>query len=112
MAGRLHTPAAVYLPGVEAEQVRASHDRAIRELQASPLARASIVADVELPDATEIPIRHGLGRPARALISAARGASSTGRIEEVRSSEYNRSKVIALKATGWGATITVDVVLL
>ena len=94
-----------------AERARREHDEAIRELQASPLFPARIVRDVSMPDATNVIMQHGFGRPVVAIVGAPRGASTSGRIEEIRATGYDRSKVIVLKATGWGATITADVVL-
>jgi hypothetical protein len=95
-------------------------DRVLRELReevdrlaALPAAGAVVVADVELADGKETPVPHGLGRPARwARESCVRGASSTGRVEEVRSDAYDRAQFVVLKATGWGATITCDLAVL
>jgi hypothetical protein len=38
-----------------------------------------------------------------------RDATATGRIVEVRSADYDRAQYVVLKATGHGATITVDI---
>ena len=90
-----------------AETTRRTHEACILELQASG---PRVIADVELADGVERPIAHKLGRkPVFVTTSPPRGASTSGRIEEVRSGSYDRAQVVVLKATGWGATITVDV---
>jgi hypothetical protein len=105
----LATPTTPRLEG-DQEIVRREHEKAIRELQGLPAMQTRIIADVSLADATATPVAHGLGRAPRMLIvSPPRGPSTSGRIEEIRSSTYDRTKVIALKATGFGATVTVDI---
>jgi hypothetical protein len=102
--------AAIALEG-DAERVRRNHAEAIAELQASPLWRVRIV-EVTLADGVETTVAHGLGRAPRMLwISPPRGATSTGRIDEIRGGT-RRADVVVLKATGWGATITVDVAVI
>lgn len=104
---RLAAPSTPRLEG-SAEVVRREHERAIRELQALPTADVAIISDISLVDGVETPVAHRLGRLPRMLsVSPPRGASSTGRIEEVRTGD--RTQVVTLKATGWGATITVDI---
>lgn len=94
----------------DAERVRREHEQAIRALQDLPGTATRIINDVGLTDGVETPIAHGLGRVPRMVTpSPPRGPSSTGRIEEVRSSSHDRTKFVVLKASGWGATITVDV---
>lgn len=94
----------------ELEKIRRNLVDVLREEQAR---RPKYVYDVELADGVNTPIAHRLGRPAFVTPSPVRGASSTGRIEEVRDSDvtriYPRAQFVVLKATGWGATITVDV---
>lgn len=92
-----------------AETVRRTHERAINELQALPAASAQIISDVTLPDATVVQVPHGLGRrPRIVLVSPPRNATSAGRIDEIRDGNADRSKFVVLKATGFTATITVD----
>lgn len=92
------------------ERVRRNHAEAIVELQKGPCASTRILTDVELQDGVTTKIPHTLGRkPLMTIVSPARGAVSSGRIEEVRDGSYDRGQYIALKATGWGATITVDI---
>lgn len=113
MAKRFHAPAATRLDDPSAEQVRQSVDRRIRELEAAPATSMVVVPGVELEDGIETPIPHGLGRAPRWVReSAPRGPSATGRVEEVRSTSHDRTRYLVLKATGWGATITVDVAVM
>jgi hypothetical protein len=99
----------VRLDDDKAERVRRNHGDAIAELQRMRAALATLKKDVVLADGVPTPIAHGLGRPAFATHTPPRGAVSTGRIEEVRDGSHNRDQYVVLKATGWGATITVDV---
>ncbi len=81
----------------------------VREIQNRPILGANVVT-VELVDSVPTPVVHGLGRtPKMAFVSPPRGAVSTGRIDEIRSSSNNRTQTLVLTATGYGATITVDV---
>jgi hypothetical protein len=94
------------------ERIRRNLVEAIRELQLMPGATARHIKDVELASGVNTPIAHKLGRPVFVTVSPVRGPSSTGRIEEVRDTDvtriYPRSEFVVLVATGWGATITVD----
>lgn len=103
----------IRLPEPAAEQARQEHAAAIRELQDLPAAAARVIAGVELEDGVVTPVAHGLGRPpAFVQASCPRNPSTSGRIEEVRAGDHDRSRVVALEANGWGATITVDVLVL
>ena len=82
---------------------------AVRELQVARQSTGKLIKDVDLADATDTVIQHGLGRAAVLVVSPPRGASTSGRIEETRSDAYDRSKVSVLQANGYGATVTVDV---
>jgi hypothetical protein len=106
-------PLDIRLDDHKSEQVRRSHHDAIVEQQGLPFSSARVISDVSLADGVVTPVSHGLGRlPLWVRESCVRGAASTGRIEEVRDGSVDRRKQIALKATGWGATVTVDVVVL
>lgn len=110
---RLSAPHTPELDDDKAELVRLEHERKILELQGQPLVGARALRDVQLADAVATPVAHGLGREATVLVSPPRGASSTGRITEVRATGGpDRSKFVVLQANGWGATITVDLVVL
>lgn len=106
----MKTLLALRLEDEQTERVRLSHADAIRELQGLPVLGARVVT-ASLADgiATEVP--HGLGRAPRFIAqSIVRGATSTGRIVETRSGSSDRSKVVVLTASGWGATIELEVV--
>lgn len=110
MALPLKDPRTPRLEDPNAERARRRQAEAILELQSKPGASERIIADVSLADTIETPIAHGLGRaPSFVHVSAPRGAVTTGHVEEVRSNSVDRTKTITLKASGWGATITVDV---
>lgn len=94
-----------------AETARRAHEECILEIQRQPGVGARVIAGVELADGVERPIAHKLGRaPVFVRESCPRGAFSTGRVEEIRSTN-DRAQTIILKATGWGGTITVDVLV-
>ena len=97
----------VVLADPKAEQVRQHVNGKLRELgdreQVVPL------GEVVLPDNTTIRVGHPLGRyPKLVLWSPPRGASTAGILTEVRDG-IDRSKFVAFKATGFGATIRVDI---
>lgn len=101
------------LDDAKAEAVRRDHQRAIEELQSLPAATLRVIQGIELADATAVAVPHGLGRPPLWVkASDPRNPSTSGRIEEVRSSSTDRSKYVTLMASGWGATITVDVAVI
>jgi hypothetical protein len=108
---RLRKPLDVALPDVRSERVRRAHAEAIEELQGVPLVAAALIKDVSLADATDTPIAHGQGRPVLVFVSPVRGASTSGRVTETRSATYDRSKFVVLRATGFGATVTVDLLV-
>ncbi len=108
---RLRKPLGVVIPGVGPESTRRDHAEAIRELQRSKLVAAKLIKDIELADATDTPIAHGQGRPVLVFVSPVRGASTSGRVTETRSATYDRSKFVVLRATGFGATVTVDLLV-
>ncbi len=101
----------IKLADEQVERVRRNHHDAIEELRGQALAGARIIRDVSLANAVVTPIAHKLGRPVMVFVSAIRGASTSGRIEEVRDGTYDRSQYITLEATGYGATITVDLLV-
>lgn len=77
-----------------------------------PAASMKFIPDVELRDGIETPVAHGLGRRAAYVSeSCVSGAASSGWIEWVRTptKPADASKYVVLKASGYGATITVTV---
>ncbi len=111
------------LADVDAERARRRIVECIVELQSATFVRGRIVANVSLAAGVATadslltifrslatPIAHKLGRaPVWVSPSAPRGPVSAGFIEEVLSGSNDRAETIILKATGYGATITVDV---
>lgn len=109
---RLVAPITPQLAG-DAEQVRRVLVDKVIELQRVALDVPDVIANVVLSDGAVTLIPHKLGRAPRWVReSCPRGALTTGRVEEVRSGGYDRSKYVALQATGWGAPITVDVAVM
>lgn len=104
-------PTARRLSDPDAEKVRQEHAQVLREITSHPVMQTKVIPDVSLPDATVVQVAHGLGRaPSIVKISTPRGAASAGYINELRDgTSGDRSKTIALKASGYGATITVDI---
>lgn len=101
---------AAVLPDELLERVRSNIVGAIAELQRIRIVRAAVLEDVELADGVEMQVSHTLGRRALVFVSAVRGATTTGRIDEIRD-EVDRTKFVKLKASGFGATITVDLLV-
>ncbi len=96
-----------------AEHARRVHEECILELQKQPASSLKVIESVELEDGVDRPIAHKLGRKPQWLqVSCVRGALNAGRVEEIRSGSYNREQVAVLRATGFGATVTVDVLVL
>jgi hypothetical protein len=93
-----------------AEAHRRVTEECLREIQISPGARSRVLADVVLADGIVTPVAHKLGRtPIWVKESCVRGAVATGRVEEVRDGSHDRTRVVALRAVGYGGPITVDV---
>lgn len=86
------------------DEVRASIAAAVDDRILSRL----LIEAVPLVDATARRIKHGLGRKVTVRTSPPRGATSSGRIVESVDGADSRNYVV-LTATGYGATITVDV---
>lgn len=107
----MNAPSTPQLEG-DAEICRREFERKIVELQQARMLSAVIVENVKLADGVPTPIAHGLGRPAIAFLSPVRGAVSNGRIDDVRNGTVDRRKYVNLTASGYGATVYVDVVLL
>lgn len=107
---RISKPDDLRLNDDVAERVRRSHAQAIHELQDAPASSLLLIAGVTLAEGVATQVPHGLGRvPTFVRESTPRGAVSAGRIDEIRDGSVDRAKFVLLKATGYGATITVDV---
>ena len=97
----------------DADRSRRVTEDCIGELQGLPGSGIRVLKDISLADSVATPIAHKLGRPAQWVqASCVRGALNAGRIEETRSSSHNRQQVVVLTATGFGATVVVDVLVL
>lgn len=109
-----HTkPDDIKLDDDAAERVRRSHAQAISNLQTMPSASMVVIPNVSLADTVATPVAHTLGRaPTFVRESTPRGAVSAGRIDEIRDNSVDRTRFVLLKATGFGATITVDIQVL
>lgn len=96
-----------------AERARRAHEDRLNELQSLPLANSRVIKDVTLASGTNTPVPHGMGRRVSVLCSPPRGGSSTGRIQEVRTlgATYDPRHYVVMLATGWGASIDVDLVV-
>ena len=96
-------PARVVVQDEGVNRALADHSRAIGELADENLPHS--VVEANLPDATAVKVRHGLGRPFKFFsVSSPMGATATGRIVRTVGDDSNH---VVLTATGHGATITV-----
>lgn len=116
MAGRRLKPALVVtLADKQSERARRNHEERIDELQEVEIVRGRLFREVELPNATDAPIHHALGRIATAIPGAPYskdGAETTGGILRDRTrlvTEYDPRQYTVLRASGWGTTMYVDV---
>jgi hypothetical protein len=94
---------------VDLERIRRNHHEAIVELQRLPV--LAVLKDIKLLDGVDTHIAHRQGHAVTAFYSAIRNAVSNGRIDEIRSG-VDLSKFIVLRATGYGSTVFVDVLVL
>lgn len=109
MSRRSIQPLDIRLDDEKAERARRNLDDRVKQLAI----RGALVplGEVSLADGVTLQLAHRLGRvPTMVVLSPPRGAVTSGRIEEIRTGD--RSKSLRLKATGWGATIQVDVAVL
>lgn len=109
---RLARPTSQRHSDEETEALRRTLLDAIQDLQGAALSIPEIVAGVSLPDGQVITVAHKLGRSPRWVqASIPRGPVAAGYIEEIRDTA-DRTRYVALRATGYGATITVDLAVL
>lgn len=104
-----------------ADRVAAATAQSIHELQLLPAAGIRVVSDVELADATNVYVAHKLGRrPGCVIVSAVRGALSAGVIRDVSDGKLtgvfagpvDRDRYVVLRADGYGAPISVDLMVM
>lgn len=113
---RFHPPERLKLEDKTAERVRHSHDEAIRELQDVPLLGGKLIENVEIPDATSVPVFHGLGRLPRVFVSPPR-FKSTPTVGVIRdrsrlttvTPKYDPTQYVVLHGQGFGVSAYVDV---
>ncbi len=92
------------------DQVSRSHADAIRELQGLAVAQLRVISNVALVNGVATPIAHRLGRaPTMVIVSPARGAATAGAVIEPAGVAVDRTRFVILTATGFGATVNVDV---
>lgn len=108
MTRRGQNPLQIHHADQAVDRTRREYEQKLRELDRQSR-KQTLLRDVELEDAKETPVAHGLGRRVSVFLSPPRGATTSGRVEEVRSATLDPRRFVVLKATGWGATITVDV---
>ncbi len=77
---------------------------------AVPILESVILADEELVDNVTRNLLHGLGRPWRGwVVTNLEGATTTGRVVHITGED--KSRYLRLRANGWGATITVSLLV-
>lgn len=88
-------------------------DQGTNRATAIGLSGARHIADTALANASVVRLKHGLGSKLRGwMVTDLRGASTSGRVERVLTDGTGTAddgEDLWLKATGWGATITVRV---
>lgn len=96
-----------------ADRVRRSVSAAIDELQRMKAAATDVIQNQTLPSGVVVLVPHKLGRaPLIVLVSPPRGPLTPGMVEEivdVATGNPDRAKYVALRASGMGATVVVDV---
>lgn len=100
-----------------AERVRRNQNERIAEIQKSVGFGLRVIRDVTLADDVPTPVPHGMGRAVSVIVSPPRrtglGATAPlvrrvdGTFEDLIKADP--SKFVTLLASGWGASIVVDV---
>lgn len=108
----LRTPTQPRQDDPKVERAFKDQARTVDTIAAAPGVNMAVLGAFELADGVETPIPHKLGKvPSAAWASFVRGPVTVGMIEEVTSSSWDRAKYLTLKASGYGATVTVVVVV-
>lgn len=106
MGLRVRVPALVVTGVALADKLMGDILGALRAIVADTR-RDVVIRGVPLPDAVEVTVPHGLGYGYEHVsVSPPVGGSTTGRIQIV--GPINGAQHVMLLATGWGATVTVD----
>ncbi len=100
-------PYKIHLDDSKTDQAMEDHRRVLQDmLRTLPV----VIKDVELANGTRTVVKHGLGRKYTSVFaSPVRGATATGRI--VEDVATNKDREIWLTATGFGAAVTVDLLV-
>ena len=108
----IRTPGQPRQDDPKVERALQDHRATIDKVAAQPGVGMVVLGAVELADGVETPVPHKLGKaPGAVWHSAVRGSVTAGCIEDVRTGGYDRAKFVTLKASGYGATVTVDVIV-
>lgn len=103
---RVRVPTPGQLGSNLVEQLMRQVIDALREIVLQ-VRRDVVIRGVVLPDATTVTVQHGLGYGYEHVsVSPPVGPSTSGRIEVIESP--NAARTVLLRATGYGATVTVD----
>ncbi len=116
MGRRFIPPISARLVEQESDRVRRNHDERIAELQKVPIVGGTLIKGIKLPNATSVPVHHGLGHVASVFLGAPYpedpSAVTTGGIirQLTRSStdKWDPRHYAVLRASGWGTTMYVD----
>lgn len=115
---RFTAPLSVALPDPNAEAVRKNVDQRVREIQDLPAIGLRVIKNVSLPNGVVVLVEHLLGRkPLWVGLSIPRGAASAGIVSDFGSMDaagnsVDRAQYVPMGASSYGATITVDVLVL
>jgi hypothetical protein len=100
-------PVTLKLDDDKAERARQNHDARIGELQKSPLA-GPVVVSVTIGNGATVTVPHRLQRrPVVVIQSIIRGGSTPGLVREISRDD----KFVTLSASGFGASISLDLVV-
>lgn len=119
MAQRRTPPVTVRIADEATERVRRNHEERLTQLegQLAPL----VISGVKLANTINVVVPHRLGRRPRYVgVSCVRGALSTGIVRDVTdrsvpgifNQPVDETQVVVLRADGFGATVTVDLLVL
>ena len=107
------------MPDPTSEAWRANADQRIAELQKQPATFLRVISDVSLPNGVVVLVPHQMGRrPLWVGNSIPRGGSTVGVIYHYTTTHpstgapIDPTQVIAVAAFAYGATITVDLMVL
>lgn len=117
MTRRGTPPITARLADETAERIRRNHEQRLLEAEARP--RPVIIADQVLAPGANVAVAHKLGRrPQWVGVSCVRGALNVGIVRDVTAgppglfnSPVDPTQVVMLRADGYNATVTVNVLV-